>query len=389
MKRPCRTLFAVLLSATAAASSPLRAEDGATAQESLSCAGARDAVAAAVCASPALSAAGREMAALYAVDRVSAFGAGPSNEAAAQRRALDEMRGCAERAGREAVTRCLQRIEDRRSFELATAAVMRSPDLALPVLRRTDPAYAPVIEAVALWASEPVDADWSAPVRAGQRSRILALLGPAMGDLLTRDDETFGRQVLTDPAGDGLAVKRVEDVLIDERHFARFLQVIGPYLKDSGPYLENGTVTRPNRPLPCAAVVRHPALLAATESIFGSTFDTFVFGTDCEQTLPPTPALTALVRRAAGGWPACGGTVRYAIVDSFATGVDAARLGRVAHGPKMAHPPRPRGVGPGDIAAARRQLAGSYARYLGRSRAAAEALAADAVADILSGVHGC
>ena len=129
--------------------------------------------------------------------------------------------------------------------------------------------------------------------------------------------------------------------------------------------------------------------MAATAAIFGSTFDTFVFGTDCEQTLPPTPALTALVRRAARGWPACGGTVRYAIVHGFASSVDAARLGRVARGRKASHPPRPRGVGPGDIAAAQRQLAGSYARYLGKSRAAAKALAAEAVADVLSGVHGC
>lgn len=389
MKRLFRTLFAVLLSVAAAACSPLRAEDGAPPRAAPSCAGGRDAVAAAVCASPALSAAARDMTALSAIDRVSAFGIGPSNEAAAQRRAEEEMRGCAGRPGEEAVTLCLQRIEDRRSFELATAAVMRSPDLALPVLRRTDPAYAPVAEAVALWASEPVDADWSAPARAGKRSRILALLAPAMGDLLTKDDESFGRQILTDPAGDGLAVKRVEDVLIDERHFARFLQVIGPYLKDSGLYLENGTVTRPNRPLPCAAIVRHPALLAATDSIFGSTFDTFVFGTDCEQTLPPTPALTALVRASTKGWPACGGTVRYAVIHSFATSVDAARLGRPAPAGKAPHPPRRRGVGPGDVAAARRQLAQSYMRYLGKSRGAADALAAEAVDDILSGVRGC
>lgn len=89
-----------------------------------------------VCASPTLSAADRQMATLYAADRVSAFGAGPSNIQVGQRKALKDMQSCTKPPGKTSIVDCLQGSYDKRTAELATAAVIRSPDLALPVLRK-------------------------------------------------------------------------------------------------------------------------------------------------------------------------------------------------------------------------------------------------------------
>ncbi|MGC6547664.1 hypothetical protein ACP0HG_27050, partial [Escherichia coli] len=72
-----------------------------------------------------------------------------------------------------------------------------------------------------------------------------------------------------------------------DRHFAAFLNVLGPYLDE--PRLSGAP-----RTLPCAAIVRHPKLLEATGPAFGSTLDNFIFRNDCRDTLPPLPSLDAL-----------------------------------------------------------------------------------------------
>lgn len=162
-----------------------------------------------ICDSPTLSAADREMAALYAANRVSAFGKGPSNLLVSQRAVLKQMQDCAKPTGKTSVAACLQDIYGGRNFELAIAALTRAPDLTLPVIRRFDPSFAPLLEAIGIWASEPETVNWSAPAQAAKRARLLALLRPTLTDLLTNKDEEFFRSSFNDATPQGQNVRRV------------------------------------------------------------------------------------------------------------------------------------------------------------------------------------
>lgn len=373
-----RAVFIVLLAALPLAS-PANAQTPAPASSgpSFTCAPGQDIVAATICASPALSAADREMAALYAVDRISAFGTGPSNQLEGQRKALKAMQGCAGPTQKATIVPCLQASYDERNYELAISAATRAPDLALPVIRRVDPTFAPVAEAVVIWASEPENSDWSAPALADKRARILALLKPVLSDYLTQGDQDMARSMLENATPPGQSVKRVEDLLASPGNLAGFLDVLGPPLSGEGA-----------REIPCAAIVGHPRLLGATASVYDATPDNFVFNTDCEASLPPLPALTALDGKLRKGWPECDGTIRFAAYRQYQTSLDSARLGIVQHDPKAGFPPR-RGVRPGDVAAARAELAGYYARYLGQSPPQAAQMAADAVSAVVTAGQEC
>jgi hypothetical protein len=209
------------------------------------------------------------------------------------------------------------------------------------VIRRLDPGFAPLAEAIALWSSEPESTDWAAPRLAAKRQRILTVLRPIVTDLLTSEDKSFYRSVMS------LNVRRVEDVLAAPKNLAAVLNVLGPALADDG---------RVNaRAIPCAAIVGHPALLGATQSAFGATPDSFVFNSDCPITLPPLPALDALDGKLNKGWPRCDGTIRFAAYRMYNTSLDEARLGFAKHQPKATLPPR-RGVSAADVQAARAEL---------------------------------
>lgn len=356
---------------------------------SFSCATASAPLERTICAEPALAAADREMAMLFARVRTSAFGSGPSNELAAQRRALKAMRGCVETGRTVQATDCLAGAYARRNRELAVAALMVAPEIALPVLRRIDPGAAPLLEATALWAVQPVDADWSMPQRKPVKARIAALLTPYLTALLTNEDQSFGRSILTDPSPNGIAVKSIADVFKSDAHFAAFLNVLGPYLPEAG---AGALGLEARRTLPCAAIVRHPALLQATTSLYGSTMDNFVLDNDCSQTLPPTPALDALDGTIMRTWPPCDGTIRFAAYRGYATAIDEARLGRRLGGtmpiPAEAVTKRA-GVTPARVAAARAELAAYYATYLGKPAATASGMARNAIAEVLSSAHEC
>jgi hypothetical protein len=71
-----------------------------------------------------------------------------------------------------------------------------------------DPPYAPIAEAIRIWAAEPRDADWSAPDRADKRSRILKLLRPIMADLTAND----GLNGMLANSG----IKRIKGILLTE-----------------------------------------------------------------------------------------------------------------------------------------------------------------------------
>ncbi|WP_206240627.1 lysozyme inhibitor LprI family protein [Novosphingobium terrae] len=346
---------------------------------SFACTAGQGGIEAVICASPTLSAADREMAALYAVSKVSAFGSGPSNQLEDQREAVKAMQACARPSGRTSIAACLQGAYDERNKDLAIAAATRAPDLALPVIRRLDPAFAPVVEAVVLWSSEPDGADWSAPVRAGKRARIVGLLQPVLQDFLTQQDPQFARGMLDSATGEG-AVKRAEDLLTSPDRFVGFLNVLGPSLAGDG--------SVGSREMPCAAIVAHPGLLKATDSVYGATPDNFVFNTDCRASLPPLPLLTALDGKVWKTWPMCDGTIRFATYRQYRSTVDEARLGLAGHDPKAVLP-AVRGVAWRDISAARGELAAYYVRYLGRTQAQASQMATDALAAMLNAAHEC
>ncbi|MFT4053826.1 MAG: hypothetical protein QM681_04925 [Novosphingobium sp.] len=98
------------------------------------------------------------------------------------------------------------------------------------ILHRLDPQFAPVLEAVALWVREPVDADWSGPERTGVRTRISALLSPYLSRMSTDEGQSFGWSILSEPYGASPKVKTMSDLFASDRHFAVFLNVLGPYL---------------------------------------------------------------------------------------------------------------------------------------------------------------
>jgi len=329
-----------------------------------------------ICADPKLSAFDREMAQLFGIAKESAFGRGPSNQLAAQRTALQEMRAC-----KPPLDACLLAAYVVRNQELAIAALPKAPAVALPVLRRGDPAFAPILEAVQLWSEAPVDANWSAPDHAKSRSRIAALLKPYLTRLQTNPDQSFGNSILREPGTDGVTVKTIDDLFRSDRHFAAFLNVLGPYLDE--PKLSGAP-----RTLPCAAIVRHPKLLAATGPVFGSTMDNFVFRNDCRDTLPPLPSLGALQTKLFRSWPECEGTIRYMAYSSFNGDIDAARLGQVEPVKAKALPAR-KGVTKADLDTVERDLTAYYATYLQRAPAAAATMAHGALSRVMTDAHQC
>ncbi|VWX51298.1 lysozyme inhibitor LprI family protein [Novosphingobium sp. 9U] len=365
--------------------SPTHATAAAPQQPSFACTAARTQVEQAICEDADLAAADRKMAELFALAKTSAFGRGPSNQLPAQREALRTIRACGTAGKSIPLKRCIAAAYATRNAELAVAVLVASPDTALPVLRQLDPGAAPLLEATALWAAEPVDADWSAATRRGARATITRLLRPYMAAMQNDENQSFGRSILTEPGADGVAVRSVDDLFVSDRHFANFLNVLGPYL----PELDAGSLlTNDRRTLPCAAIVRHPALLQATGPVFGSTMDNFVLDADCEQTLPPTPALTALSDKLLKAWPECDGTIRFAAYRGFETSMQMARLGRV-EGSNRKSVPKRTGVSAAEIEAARVELAAYYRSYLGQSVSTAQALARSAIAMILDDAHEC
>ena len=325
------------------------------------------------------------MADLFAASKTSAFGTGPSNQLTAQRAALREIRACEKPDGAQQREACIARAYARRNVELAVAVLVARPDAALPVLRQLDPGVAPVLEAVALWAAEPVDADWAAPRRAETRRKIAERLQPYVSALQTDESQSFGRSILADPGPEGVAVRSLDDLFASDRHFAAFLNVLGPYLPELA---ADSLLSNDRRTLPCAAIVRHPALLQATGSVFGSTMDNFVLDADCEQTLPPAPALDRLAGKLLAGWPECDGTIRFAAYRDFETALQLARLGRPEHAQQYSGDRR-KGVTAADIDAARTELESYYQNYAGKSATAAQTMARDAIASVLSSAHEC
>jgi uncharacterized protein len=348
---------------------------------SFSCSSATTATEKTIRADPKLRALDRQMAQLFALAQQGAFSTGTSNQLPAQRTALQEMRACAAAGAAQPLAVCLRKHYVVRNQELAIAVLIKAPTTALPVLRAGDPAFAPILEAVQLWSEAPMDANWSAPERAQGRDRIAALLQPYLTSLQTNADQSFGSSILSDPGTDGVAVRKIDDIFHSERHFAAFLNVLGPYLNEP-------KLSRMPRNLPCAAIVRHPKLLDATGPVFGSTMDNFVLSNDCSTSLPPLPSLDALVTKLNARWPECQGTIRYAAYRTFSRAVDQARLGFAPVAKTWSLPAR-KGVTKADTATVQADLIAYYVANIHQTPSAAATMARNALLGILQNAHAC
>ncbi len=340
---------------------------------SFSCDSARTSAEKMICADAGLAAADREMARLYALAKTSAFGFGPSNQLEQQRYLVRDVNACAQASDAED---CIKSRYDDRNLGLAIAVAPHAPQVAWPVIHRLDPQYAPVLEALTLWAAEPVDADWSAPARARSRAHIIALLQPYLANIQRK----LRIGLSWDPLSDyKTPVGKIEDIFQSDQHFAKLMQVIGPEM-------ERWTTSQS---LPCSAIMRHPDLLLATRALYGSFADVRLFETDCARTLPPTPALTSLYDKVNDSMTDCdGGTIRYSLGANLLAALEATRLGQSYDNTEWASyiPPS---VGREDLAAARNELARYYATYLKLSPADAAKRANEGVNTITSKQFRC
>jgi hypothetical protein len=312
----------------------------------------------AICSDPKLAAEDRFMARLYALSQVSAFGSGRSNEFAAQREWLRSR----DYACRNADPTCLVGMYQDRNERLAIAVLFSHPEVALPEIRRVDPDAAGLLQAIYLYAR-------SGKLSEADRQRIARLLEPFAGP----------------PGGVGsfdpvLAVK-------SDSAFAEFIGTRSAFLA--------GNSARQYAPVfPCAAMVRKPKLVGATAPRFGSTMDSFIIYSDCEDTLPPLPKLSALVGRGMTGMhdAECGGgTIRFGDYRAFANDAVAAQLatGSQLRNQRSKPFPHPRSVNSADISAAVNELTAYYVHYGRAGRSQARPLAQQMIFTMLNEAMEC
>jgi uncharacterized protein len=350
---------------------------------SFACTAARTPTEQAICHDPRLAMADSRMARLYAAAQVSAFGFGTANQRGDQLTWLHERAACdtPDRSIHATREDCLLTRYRQRNRDLAIAGLLTAPDLALATLREVDPQGAPLFAAIQTYAAAPAKADWSAPALVPRRAEIVTLLTPAFRTLQSKEEQAYGRSILTD-----LQVLGPEDALRSEANFAAAIKVLSTYI--------DGGFT-PAVTMPCAAIVRHPGLIEATTAIYGSTLDNFVPRTDCETALPPLPRLSTLLARINVTWPRCEGTIRFAAYRGFGTAVDMARLGDrgavavlgdVGRGNAL---PLLRGVNRTMVDAAARELTAYYMQERHLAAAPAVKLAQDRMRLILQRGHTC
>lgn len=352
---------------------PLLAFSMAATAPSFDCAAARTQDERAICADSDLAADDALMARLYARTRASAFGTGLSGEPDAQRTWLKQ-RDCKPTPGFSRLE-CLRAAYQERNYRLATAIAVRDPALALPVLRKLDPQGAPLIEAVVSVALLSPGTSWTSPEMTALRPRLAQMLSVSAKQLFETGEWSFGRDILADGK-----ITSLDHALASELSFASFIQVSSAYLTE-GPVIP--------RPLPCEAIVRRPGLLAATEAVFGSTFDNFIVTTDCHVTLMPMPALDRLVAAINKDWPVCEGSIRFSAYRGYGWSIDAARLATGRASGRAKRMPVVKGVATGLVTAAIAELSKIYTSHHRATSAHAPALAREKLAAILGAAHNC
>ncbi len=364
-----------VLSLLAAFAGAFAASTSAAPSPSFDCTAAKDTIAKTICSDPALAEADATMARLYKANRTSAFGRGPSNELAAQREWLKDREGCKTDAP---IAACLTRRYASRNQMLAVASLFIDPEFALATLRKLDPEAAPMYEAITIYVDAPKS--WNAPLN---RDRMIHLLQSYFERFKSENMLGFGKDILADSG-----IKETADALKSDQSFIQFIQIASAYLQSN---------PTPHQ-MPCAAIVRRRDLLDATDAVFGSTLDNFILYPDCEETLPPLPALKKLVDKIDDSWPNCEGTIRYSAYRFFDTAVNQARLGIGPDAKEFvrsgdAHKPvkltRVKGVPPALANAAIAELTKYYQAYRDVDAKIARAYAVSQIQGILAGAHGC
>lgn len=329
-----------------------------------------------ICHDPSLAAADALMAKLFAATKISSFGEGPSNMVSGQRQWIKDRSAACKGLNPAKQPACLLNDFNERNEELAVAALFAEPELALSTLRSLDPAAAPLLEAVHLYALERPGSDWRSPAMSEKRVQLLQLLQPYADRLRTEEGQSYGRDILKDSN-----IESADDALKSDGAFAMFVGIASAYIPD-GPV---------PRPLPCAALVRNPNLIAMEEPRFGSTLDNFIVSADCPETLPPAPQLLELVDQINNHWPTCEGTIRFAAYRTFGRAVDEALLGTGQKLPKgrSARVPSLTGVSRQKVEAAVTELTAYYQRYRRAPEQKARALATSSVRTLMDTGHNC
>ena len=336
---------------------------------SFSCSKAAATVEAAVCADPRLAARDHTLSVLFAAVRVSAAGVGPSNELAKQREwlALRDT-SCTEARSR---TACLANLYDERLYALALAALFTAHDPALAELRRQTPKDAQVYEAIYRYATIA-----NPKVRA---KAVAPLIAPTFEAVRIHPAQDIGgMHVPSQPERRLEDIPTAEAATATDDHFAAFLDVAFMWAMDQY-----------RAKLPCATLARRPGLLPA----LGQRWDP---STDCEETLPPTPLLDALLASARKVTPDCGGTIRIDLGADFAAFLVAKRLNlhdknEANAGAEQAGPVEQdfRQASRAEIAAASQEMAHYYAAYFGLRPSAARKASGEVVDGGLAGVFAC
>jgi uncharacterized protein YecT (DUF1311 family) len=321
-----------------------------------------------ICNDREIATADANMAELYALAQVSAFGRGTSNQLAAQREWLAGRTSCltinaarAEGDTSDGRTDCLASNYRERNRELAVAILTTHPDVALGVLRDDSQDIAPLYEALQLYLTKPASAKWSDAAHWDKRDRIAALLKPYYADLETDDNKGYGLSVLSDIAASPDAA------MSSDAKMGSTFAIISVYVSND----DGGTSVQ----FPCAAIVQRPAMISAAAPYFGSTLDNFLPPPDCEHSLPAQPRLNALAKALNAFWTddCGGGTIRFAYYRSYAQLEHSARIGlpveqKQARSTLLAR----KGLNSKLVTTAIAELADQYARYNGLSKPEAE-----------------
>ncbi len=266
---------------------------------SFDCKGAKD-VAAMVCATPDLAVADRRMAVLYASVQTDVLGYGPSGERKLQREWLKRLNtacGAAEQAklhGDQA--QCIQGYYTNRLQELAVAAFLTNHYAAMAEIRASMPKEAPIYDAIYLYTTTA-----NPKTRA---DKVAAAIAPFYAT-------PFASGRFANMAGP----KTAAGAAGSDKAFALFVQLA---THDNDLHVE----------WPCAVLAKRPGLIVGLASLYGSTMDNFLPGSDCGAMGPQVNVFSTFMWETVRAAPDCGGTLRYAGYREFARMETAARLHR-------------------------------------------------------------
>jgi uncharacterized protein len=356
-------LLGVGLGARAWAAGPLQ-----DARPSFDCGKAGAGAEAVICADPTLSARDQTLSVLFAAVRVSAAGAGPSNELARQREWLaTRNRDCAKVSAPKA---CLATAYDDRLYELALAALFTSHDAAIAELTRQTPKDVPIYEAIYRYATiENRDARIKA---------VAPLIAPTFEATRVHPAQDFGNgaPMPARPEDRYQDIPTADVAAASDENFSAFIDVASEW-----------TMDRDRTRLPCGALVRRPGLMAALG-------ERWTPSTDCEAMLPPTPVLDHLLDLAQEATPPCQGTIRIDLGYEFEAFMVAKRLNLGDDQDRYTAQAGPverrfRSGAQAQVAAATEEMTHYYTAYFGLAPSAARISAAKTVKGAVSRAFAC